>query len=104
MGLQAVVTLRAQHRMAAPIMALANAAVYGGALTAASPAVARRRLALPALPLASLPPWLLQARRCTLPYCLATADTSLWHPPCVNQIAISGAKASSAKFVWSVSR
>lgn len=59
-GLQAVVTLRAQYRMAADIMALPNALVYSGALAAGSPAVASRCLKLGGLAGLGLPPWLQQ--------------------------------------------
>lgn len=44
---QAVVALRRQYRMAAPIMALPNELVYGGQLRAGSEAVAAARLELP---------------------------------------------------------
>ncbi len=55
-------TLRAQYRMAAPIMALANGVVYGGALAAGSPAVAARRLAILHPSAAALPRWLQEVR------------------------------------------
>lgn len=44
---QAVVTLRRQYRMAAPIMALSNTLVYNGALMCGSEAVAQRTMQLP---------------------------------------------------------
>lgn len=55
---QAVVTLRAQYRMSADIMAIPNALVYNGALAAGSPAVASRALCLPHMGDATLSPWL----------------------------------------------
>lgn len=58
---QAVVTLRAQYRMSADIMALPNALVYNGALAAGSPLVASRALQLPGLASSvDLPSWLQQ--------------------------------------------
>jgi superfamily I DNA and/or RNA helicase len=44
---QAVVTLRRQYRMAAPIMSLSNTLVYRGQLVAGDAAVADARLHLP---------------------------------------------------------
>ena len=72
-----MVTLRAQYRMAAPIMALANGVVYGGALAAGSPAVAARRLALPSPPAAPLPRWLQEVRPPQTP-----CSSGLVHCPC----------------------
>jgi AAA domain len=55
---QAVVTLRAQYRMSADIMAVPNALVYNGALAAGSLAVALRALHLPQLATSAMPLWL----------------------------------------------
>lgn len=44
---QAVVTLKAQHRMCDPIMALSNELTYDGRLRAATDAIASARLHLP---------------------------------------------------------
>ncbi len=45
--LQAVVTLRRQYRMAAPIMSLSNTLIYSGALQCGSESVATQQLTLP---------------------------------------------------------
>ena len=55
---QAVVTLRAQYRMSADIMAIPNALVYNGALASGSLAVASRELHLPQLATSAMPLWL----------------------------------------------
>ena len=53
---RAVTLLRRQYRMAADVMALANALCYGGALAVGDAATARRRLDLPLLPALPSPP------------------------------------------------
>lgn len=52
---QAVVTLKSQHRMCAPIMALSNELTYNNRLRAATAAVAAARLQLPIKVRMSLP-------------------------------------------------
>ena len=58
---QAVVTLRAQYRMAADIMALANVMIYNGQLRCATQAVATASLPqLSVPPNTQLPGWMHQ--------------------------------------------
>lgn len=62
-GMQAVVSLSTQYRMAEDIQLLANTLMYSSALRPGNAAVASAMLHLPHYPVPDLPPWLVQVRQ-----------------------------------------